>query len=189
MLNEAMLLFRNGKFKNGKPYLGKCLKYINDTYDQNCILEVYTFSQPTGRTKSDLTIDTIKLCEPLVGKDLKDKLTSSDFLVHAESFESEGTQIMMLSVSTKIPEYLLSNCCIVAVGPSELASIDLLEINKLGIVLSNKKSIEQHADKIFNVMKDLELYNDYCKKSINYCEKVFDAVKMRKQLKNKLLKI
>lgn len=169
-------------------YLGECIKFINQHYNQKCILEVFTLSIPHGKTASDLAIDTIKIYDPIIGEELKEKITSSDFLVHAESFEPKDMQITMLSISTKIPEYLLSERCIIAIGPSKLASIDVLEENKLGVVLSKKKSMEDDANLIYQVINDIHSYNEYCRKSAEYCTKEFNALSMRKALKSKLFK-
>jgi hypothetical protein len=75
-------------------YLGQCLTFINEHYNLNCILEIYTLTIPVGNTKIDLTMDCIHICEPLMGEELKQKVSSSDFLVHAESFEPEDKQVM-----------------------------------------------------------------------------------------------
>jgi glycosyltransferase involved in cell wall biosynthesis len=169
-------------------HLGECLKYINEHYPQKCILEVYTLTIPIGKTQTDLDIDTIQVYDPLLGDALKNKIITSDFLVHAESFEPEDTQVTMLSISTKIPEYFLSNRCVVAVGPDKLASISIFKENDLGIVLSDKTSIKADADEIYNVINDMALYNDYCMKAQAFYDKEFDAPTMRLALKSKLLK-
>ena len=167
-------------------YLGNCLKYLNEKYDKKCLLEVYSLTVPSIQTQKDLAVETIKLFEPLMGEKFVEAMQTSDFLVHAESFEEIDKKVTMLSISTKIPEYLLSNRCIVAVGPTKLASISVLEENNLGIVLSDKKSIENDARIINNVIENLDVYNNYCKKSIDFCKKEFDSKQMRTELKTKL---
>lgn len=167
-------------------YLGKCLKILNEKYNKNCFLEVYSLTAPSIQCHKDLSIDTIKICDPLMGEKFEEAMQKSDFLVHAESFEEIDTKVTMLSISTKIPEYLLSNRCIVAIGPSKLASISVLEENNLGIVLSNKKSLEFDAEIINNVIENIATYNNYCAKSIVFCNKEFDSKKMRFELKTKL---
>jgi hypothetical protein len=76
----------------------------------------------------------------------------------------------------------------VAVGPEELASISIFKDHNLGIVLSEKKSIEMDANEIYKVMLDMNIYNDYCKKSQEYYKQEFDSQTMRRVLKSKLLK-
>lgn len=167
-------------------YLGQCLKYINDNSNYHCSLEIYSLSTLTKKSKNDLAVSSIKIMSPLMGEEFLETLNSSDFLVHAESFEPEDTQVTMLSVSTKIPEYLLSNRCIVAVGPSELASINLLQENNLAIILSEKKSMEKDAFAILKIIKNIDLYNEYCQRAIAYCKKEFNSTNMRNTLREKL---
>lgn len=169
--------------------LGQCLQYINDNYKYDCVLEVYSLSELTEDCKNNFAINTIKICEPLMGEAYQDVLQSSNFLVHAESFDEAYTQITMLSISTKIPEYLLSNRCIIAIGPPELASISVLEENNLAIVLSKEKTINENSLQILRVIEDKEMYNQYCERAIKYCRSEFNSVKMRKSLKEKLSQV
>jgi hypothetical protein len=169
-------------------YLAECLQYLNEKFSTNCILEVYTLTVPLGKTKSDLDINTIRVCDPLMGQELRNKVLTSDFLVHAESFEPEDMQITSLSISTKIPEYLISNRCTVVVGPSKLASISIFKENDLGIAITEKNETEKYVNEIYKVMHNMQAYNDFCKKSQDFYDKEFDAKVMRSTLKEKLLK-
>ena len=170
-------------------YLGECLKKLNKKYEQNFILEVYSLTEPTSKIKSDLSIETILICKPITGDELKNKMTTSDFLVHAESFEPEDINVTMLSISTKIPEYLLSNRCVLAIGPPQLASISIFKHNKLGIVIEDTKSVDVDGERIYEVITNIDLYNSYCRKSELFYDTEFSASKMKKYLKNTLLNI
>lgn len=170
-------------------YLGECLKYLNERYKQHSILEVYSLTEPTGKIKSDLSVSTILICSPITGTELKNKMATSDFLVHAESFEPEDVNVTMLSISTKIPEYLISNRCVVAIGPPQLASISIFKDNELGIVITDKISLEIDSENIHNVINNIDLYNSYCKKSEVFYDNEFNAFRMKQYLKNTLLKI
>ena len=133
-----------------------------------------------------LTSPCIRICEPVTGEKFIEIRQSSDFLVHAESFDSENKKVTMLSISTKIPEYLSSNRCIVAIGPSEIASINLIKENDLGIVLSDYVTLEQNAQILAATIANIEIYNGYCERAAQYFINHFDADKMRHILKTKL---
>ena len=62
----------------------------------------------------------------------------ADVLVHVESFDRRSRHYTRLSVSTKIPEYMASGKCILAFGPSEVASIDYVRRHDMGIVATDK---------------------------------------------------
>lgn len=168
-------------------YLGKCLEYVNLHNSHVCTLEVYSLSLLTDESKADLNVNTIQVLDPIMGEVFNKTLNSSDFLVHAESFDSKDTQVTMLSVSTKIPEYLLSNRCIVAVGPSYLASVNLLVENDLAVVLSGE-NIVTDAQKLIATLDNMETYHNYCENAIEYCRRVFNSKIMKSRLRYKLLK-
>lgn len=65
----------------------------------------------------------------------------ADVLVHVESFDRRSRHYTRLSVSTKIPEYMTSGKCILAFGPSEVASIDYVRRHGMGIVATAKRQL------------------------------------------------
>lgn len=167
-------------------YLGKCLKYINEHHPFNCKLEIFSLSVVEGESEQSLNVDTIHIQQPVGGSDYFKKIDTSDFLVHAESFEPKDTQVTMLSISTKIPEYLSSGRCVVAVGPSRLASVNIFTENNLGLTITDQSSIPANAEKILKVINDTQLYDSYCKQADQYCSTHFNPDTMRQQLINKL---
>ncbi len=169
-------------------YLAECLENLNERYHLNCVLEVYSLNIIEGKIKTDLSSKVIQISDPVFGEELKSKRASSDFLVHAESFEPEYITTTILGISTRIPEYLLSNRCTIAVGPPQVTHISIFKENNMGIVISDKKSLNKNADIIYEVIKDVNLYNNYCKNAEAYYDKEFDATKMKEYLKNTLLK-
>jgi glycosyltransferase involved in cell wall biosynthesis len=50
----------------------------------------------------------------------------ADILLHMESFDKRAIASTKYSFSTKIPEYLSANKCVLAVGPDEVASVRYL---------------------------------------------------------------
>jgi hypothetical protein len=63
-------------------------------------------------------------------------LAKADVLVHVESFDYSSRRSTVLSMSTKIPEYLSSGGCIMAIGPKDIASIRYLKETKSAIVVT-----------------------------------------------------
>ena len=69
------------------------------------------------------------------GSRLSQAIREADVLVHVESDDPASVAVTSLSVSTKIPEYLVSGRSILAVGPRGLASIDYLEDHRAALVV------------------------------------------------------
>jgi glycosyltransferase involved in cell wall biosynthesis len=71
----------------------------------------------------------------LTPAELSQAIREADVLVHVESDDPASVAVTSLSVSTKIPEYLVSGRSILAVGPRGLASIDYLEDHRAALVV------------------------------------------------------
>ena len=67
---------------------------------------------------------------------------ASNILVFAESMDPELRERLRCSLSTKIPEYLGSNRCMLAYGPAEAGSISYLLVNHAACVATNPKQLE-----------------------------------------------
>lgn len=72
----------------------------------------------------------------------------SNILVFAESTAPELTERLRCSLSTKIPEYLGSNRCMLAYGPAEAGSISYLLENNAGCVATTPRELEERLKEI-----------------------------------------
>ena len=114
------------------------------------------------------------------------RLANSDFVLHVESFEDRYRRLTKLSVSTKIPEYLVSGACLVAFGPSELASIRLVEKNSLGVTLSECDSVMKMKAKLISVIESRIVRDDFARRGYEYAKRHFDGELVRQQVKSLL---
>ena len=62
-------------------------------------------------------------------------IAEADVLLHVEADDPASMEVTALSVSTKIPEYLVSGRSILAIGPRGIASIDYLSSQRAAVVL------------------------------------------------------
>lgn len=85
-------------------------------------------------------------------------LINSDIMVHVESKKRKYRNITKLSVSTKISEYLAFGKCILAYGPTDVASIKYLKENKSGIICSTKEEVYL---KLKDFYSNPDCYMDY----------------------------
>lgn len=79
----------------------------------------------------------------LSGNELEKEIERSKIVVHVESFRSKFTSKTKLALSTKIPEYLVSNRIILAIGPKSIESIRYLYDNDCAFVIDEQKMIDE----------------------------------------------
>ncbi|MFN4084412.1 MAG: hypothetical protein ACK4LB_00640 [Spirosomataceae bacterium] len=167
------------------------LKILN-TYLQRLIelhqlpiqVEIFSLSVLDEQMKQDLDFPFVSVLNPVMGDEFIQKVNSSHFLIHAESFHAEDMKITMSSISTKIPEYCISGRCIVAVGPSELASIQVIQHHDAGIVINTPQYQIDLQHSLLEVISSKEKYLYFCKNADEAYEIHFNAQHMRQNLRN-----
>ena len=128
--------------------LGRCLAKL-----KNANLEIYTPSPISEKIKQALTIEGVMSYRGSLGtEELLQTIKQSNVLVHVESFDRKNMRVTRMSLSTKIPESLMSGRCLLAIGPRGISSIDYLEHHRAALVLSDQraKSIREQIVPIFN---------------------------------------
>lgn len=117
-------------------YLNNCINFI----EKPVIIKVYSLY-----IRSDIAYEFkknhIQYMGGVTGNDLFKAMKDSDFFLHVESENLFDRHLTKLSISTKIPEYFIHNRPIIAYGPNEVASIQLL-INKNLAFVINSESIK-----------------------------------------------
>ena len=69
-------------------------------------------------------------------------------VIHTESFETEMTNLVRFSVSTKIAESLMYGPCLIAYGPEGIASIDYLKENNAAWTITDTKDLKKGLKEI-----------------------------------------
>lgn len=119
-------------------------------------VEICSLVPPNKKILRRLTIpNRMKYIGALGGEQLAAARESSDLLLHVESFDRQNKFITRLSVSTKIPEYMASGRCILAVGPPDVASIEYVKKSGAGVV-SSSLSAEDIANTLRSILSDGE---------------------------------
>lgn len=105
-------------------------------------LRIYCNQKPTEREKRAIEVEgASNYCGALNSEELSDVLADSDILVHVESFDYNSIDKTRLSVSTKIPEYMSFGKPILAIGPKNIASMEVL--SDVGFCINNVKEVDQ----------------------------------------------
>lgn len=106
-------------------------------------------------TKADIDIEEQLArieCVRLMGSVSPDKILAiqqhADYLIHVEGFSPKAIFESRLSFSTKIIDYLLAGRPIVAIGPQEVTSIQVLKSYDMAYVATDNSEIEDALSKI-----------------------------------------
>lgn len=136
----------------GNLYYGrwKTLKVLADEIVRaNCqttklSLEIYTTTTITSEIDKALNRgQSSKIMGGLSYQEVKKVLADADIVLHVESFEQEHIKTTRLSFSTKIIDCMQSGSGIMAIGPSNVASIKYLEDIEGAIVITNLTDIRE----------------------------------------------
>ncbi|MBE6786763.1 MAG: glycosyltransferase family 4 protein [Ruminococcaceae bacterium] len=146
---------------------------IDAHFKGKAVIDIYTQSILPEIMLCELeSIDSIELKGAVSGEEVLKIQQSADFLLHAEGFSDKSIFETKMSFSTKIIDYMLSGVPILAVGPSEVNSIAVLQNFDLAAVISNPEDTK-------NILNDLLNGNvDFNKKR----ENIIDYLKTYRDL-------
>lgn len=152
--NEKIeLIYAGGFHYNRWKVLHKIAKSIekyNDNATKKAFLSVYSNSIPSKRILNRLNVNSAsQYLGQLNSEELKIKLNKADILVHVEAFDNKSKASTMLSFSTKISEYIYLNKAILAVGPSEVASIEYLSKIESTLLIDNINELDKKLSNFF----------------------------------------
>lgn len=126
----VILCYAGGLHSNRWQVLAKVGEALEECNSFGLRAQLRIFSQ-TELTKSEMaklsSITSIRYMGAISADEVRGALDEADVLVHVEAFDRSSRAVTRLSISTKIPEYLAAGRCLLAVGPSEVASIRYLE--------------------------------------------------------------
>lgn len=180
--NERVeLIYAGGFHYNRWKSLNKIAVAIEFYNSQNpakkAFLSIYSNSEPNRRILKKINIEgSSKFYGQLNQSELSHKLDESDILVHAEAFDRKSKHSTMLSVSTKIPECLVLNKTILAVGPAEIASIDYLSNRKNVFMITKDNDIKLQVFTLLKCKAKDKSYKAHCLSS-HFDDKEINSIK------------
>lgn len=111
--------------------------------DLSAELHIYSPTPLSPKAEASLTRSgTVVLHGAIPSDQVPAVHAGSDVLVHVEAFDRASRLTTALSVSTKIPEYLVARRCILAIGPQEVASVRYLEEAGAARVVSSLRDLD-----------------------------------------------
>lgn len=131
--------------------VGKILSKIN-LKETKAILEIYSSSSDASIIKNLNINDSCFFRGWVQENEYLNLLQETDISIHVESFNENMIRRTWMSVSTKIADYLGAGKCIMAIGPSKIASISYLK--DVAYVIDSLDSLES---KIYDLINDIGL--------------------------------
>ncbi|MCC3345964.1 glycosyltransferase family protein [Psychrobacter sanguinis] len=131
------------------------IQEYNKKNKKQAFLNIYSNNLPNKRILNKINVENAsKYSGSLNSSELKIELNRADILVHVEAFDFRSKASTMLSLSTKIPEYLSIKHTILAIGPKEVASIKHLEQYPQAYIISELKRISEDVNKILKIKSE-----------------------------------
>ena len=122
--------------------LSEVLEDLSREIQKKLLLEIYTTEDNINKYYSQFRNSIVSFKRFIDHDAAIMKMQQSDFLVHVESFDESVIKFTRLSISTKIPEYLASDTPIIAIGPSNIASIEYLRDNNCAYIITKLNRVE-----------------------------------------------
>jgi glycosyltransferase involved in cell wall biosynthesis len=155
----------------------------------NTVIHVYSITPLTTQIEEEFLLSNVAFKGVVDGEELEQKRLLSDYLLHVESDDDYCKSLTRLSVSTKIPEYLISGRPVIAFGPPEVASMRLLSDNNVGIVISSYESNEEIERILALNISNHEAMQKMGKRANEYAKVHFNKLIVANNVKEKILSI
>lgn len=150
-------------------------------------ISVYTATILPAKILNQLKDRGVKFHNVIEGEELKNAIYNSNFLLHLESYDSKIRNLIYYSISTKIPEYLISSRMLICYGPSDVASMKIIEENSLGLVIDKKnKDFQKKICVLKEYLNDSNKSKEVAKKGYLYAKENYTKDKIAKKFYSKI---
>ena len=182
-INSPMKIVYAGNLLYGRDrtlaVLARTISEIN-LGESRMELEIYSPTFVSEDVKKSLNI---QCCSHLYGvrpySEIVDIMKNADVVLHVESFEENQKRAVRLSFSTKVMDCIQSGAMVLAIGPSDIASIDFLSKIPGVLVVSN-------LDGLKSCLKTMLFERDFVKKramdTVQYARHHLAVESVRKRL-------
>lgn len=148
------------------------------------VLDIYTANPITKSVDKALNVEGVsKIHGPVSQEKVIQLQNDADVLVHAEAFDITNKLLVRCAISTKIMDYLSVGRSILAIGPSDIASIEYLNDNNLALTADSKDRLIMLVNSIHS---NPNILMDYSKRGSEYISSQLNAKELRYRLYNSL---
>lgn len=143
-------------------------------------LDIYTATPISNAMQKALNIEGVSKIHPPVSQtEVIELQNNADILVHAEAFDKYNKSLVRCAISTKIMDYLSVGRCVLAIGPSDISSIEYLSDNNVALIASDESSLSGIINELKN---NPSLIKEYADKGTDFISKHLNAEKLRQNL-------
>ena len=166
--------------------VAKTIDLYNLKNKENFVLNIYTADKSPQISLAFNGISCARFCGFLSADKMYAEMKKASVLLHIESFESEYTERIKYSISTKIADSLASGVCLLGYGPAGIASIEYLQKNNCAFVATNKDEL---YNSLFECLSNPESRNKKVVNALKTANENHDKSHQSKILKTILLRV
>lgn len=144
--------------------IARALDIINAEHTK-AVLSIYTSTKLRHSQLKQISTPYSRVFGAVSSAKVKELQSTSDILVHVESFSLKHRYAARLSFSTKITDYLQSGHCILAVGWEQTGAIELLKKNNIACVITNQSNLSHDLGEL---LEKKERILDYGRKGYEF---------------------
>lgn len=167
----------------------KMIARIAKLLPKNSSVHVYTFSDISPEIESMFKDNNVIVHNGVVGIELQEFMGKSHVLLHVESDDSYYRSLTQLSISTKIPEYLMHGRLVLGYGPEEVASLRFLSDKGIGLVIPSSKNDAEIKNMLEKSLRDVDFMRRMGKTAYQFAISHFNKVENSTKLYNQLYSI
>ena len=156
---------------------------------EKATIKVYSFDHLSEKIRSAFNKSGVLFIGGLTGVEYRNAIIESNILLHVESDDKYYRSLTHLSVSTKLPEYLMSGRLVLGFGPVDLASMRILTDNEIGAVISSEDNNSNILKKIERVIENREYQIEMGLKAYEYAKNHFDNDRISRDFKEKIFSL
>ena len=176
--NPVRFLFTGNIYANRWKSLAMLAKELQK--QQFGVLDIYTATPISKKMKKALVIPGYSyLHAPVSQNEVIELQNNADILVHTEAFDRYNKSLVRCAISTKIMDYLCVGRCILAIGPSDISSIEYLADNDLALIAPDATMLYKT---IATIKNDTSVIQQYANRGIEFTKTELDAVVIRQNL-------
>ncbi len=150
-------------------------------------LDIYTSTPISKEMDAALNIPGVsEVHKPVPQGEVIRLQNYADVLVHVEAFDKKNKSLVRCAISTKIMDYLSVGRCILAIGPSDISSMEYLIDNDLALYAYDECKLGEIVRKINS---DHTVLDSYAAKVNEYAKKQLDAKQLRKAVYDSLQQV
>lgn len=165
--------------------IGKAIEEAFKTGD--AILDVYSATPLTKEMEKAFNqCDRLKFHGSIDRDSVMQVQNRADFLVHVEGFSQKAIFAAGMSFSTKILDYMMTAKPILAFGPQEVNSIQVLKENQIGLTAVSQEELKHLLGAIVNNNVD---YKKLTTKTKEYLSKNRNITKIQEEIFNRMKKL